>query len=253
MVKSKEVSAISIQYSIPSPVFRILHTVARRDTMPRANHFSEGLIWRIFQQLARGCLVVNLENMKNRLMEIILKKSFQYAEEPIFKLVSGGVSKFYFNCKPTMLDPEGKELIGRLVFAKIRELEISGVGGLELGSVPISGAVSLISQLEGKPLKEFIVRKDKKDHGIPAKMEGEFAPGEKVVVVDDVITTGGSTIKAIETVENLGLRVAKVVALVDREEMNGRQNIQKLCPEVEALIRRSEIMALYKKRQTHST
>lgn len=194
----------------------------------------------------------SVDSMKNRLLEIILEKSFQYAEEPIFKLVSGGVSNFYFNCKPTMLDPEGKELIGRLIFAKIRDLEVSGIGGLELGSVPISSAVSLISQLEGKPIKEFIVRKEKKDHGIPAKMEGDFTPGENVVVVDDVITTGGSTIKAIETVENLGLKVAKVVVLVDREEMNGRQNIQKLCTEVEALITRSEVMELYKKRKGHS-
>jgi len=190
--------------------------------------------------------------MKKRLVEIILEKSFQYAEEPIFKLVSGGVSNFYFNCKPTMLDPEGKELIGRLIFARIRDLDISGIGGLELGSVPISSAVSLISQLEGKPLKEFIVRKEIKEHGIPAKTEGEFAPGEKVVVVDDVITTGGSTVKAIEAVEKLGLIVIKVVVLVDREEMNGRQNIQKLCPKVEALVMRSEVMDLFKKRKMHS-
>ena len=196
-------------------------------------------------------MVGNIKGMKDRLLELVLEKSFQYAEEPRFKLVSGGVSNFYFNCKPAMLDPEGKELIGRLVFAKIKDLQISGIGGLELGSVPISGAVSLISQLEGKPLKEFIVRKEEKDHGIPAKMEGEFAPGEKVVVVDDVITTGGSTIKAIEAVEKLGLIVIKVVVLVDREEMNGKQNIQKLCPEVEALITRSEVMELYKKREAH--
>ena len=190
-----------------------------------------------------------MEKMKKRLLEIILEKSFQYTEKPTFKLVSGGVSNFYFNCKPTMLDPEGKELIGRLVFAKIRDLDISGIGGLELGSVPISSAVCLIAQLEGKPLKEFIVRKEKKDHGIPAKMEGEFAPGEKVVVVDDVITTGGSTIKAIETVEKLGLKVAKVVVLVDREEMKGKQNIEKLCPNVEVIIKRSEVMTLYKQRR----
>ena len=192
-------------------------------------------------------MVGNIKEMKNRLLELVLEKSFQYAEEPIFRLVSGGVSNFYFNCKTAMLDPAGKELIGRLVFAQIKDLEISGIGGLELGSVPISSAVSLISQLEGKPLKEFIVRKEEKDHGIPAKMEGEFSIGERVVVVDDVITTGGSTIKAIETVEKLGLIVAKVVVLVDREEMNGRQNIQKVCPELEVLITRSEVMALYKK------
>jgi len=176
--------------------------------------------------------------MKDRLMEIILEKSFQYSEEPTFKLVSGGVSNFYFNCKPTMLDPEGKELIGRLIFSTIRDLrdlEVAGIGGLELGSVPISSAVSLISQLEGQPIKEFIVRKEKKDHGIPAKVEGEFVAGEKVVAV-----------------QKLGLEVSKVVVLVDREEMNGRQNIERLCPEVEPLIRRTEIMALYKKRKAHS-
>ena len=194
----------------------------------------------------------NVNTMKNRLMEIILEKSFQYTEEPSFKLVSGGVSNFYFNCKPTMLDPEGKELIGRLIYEKIRELEVAGIGGLELGSVPISSAVSLISQLDRQPIKEFIVRKEKKDHGIPATVEGEFAAGEKVVVVDDVITTGGSTIKAIEAVKKLGLQVTKVVVLVDREEMNGRQNIEKHCPDVEALIERSEVMELYKKRRAQS-
>jgi orotate phosphoribosyltransferase len=196
--------------------------------------------------------VEKVNSMKDRLMEIILAKSFQYSEEPTFKLVSGGVSNFYFNCKPTMLDPEGKELIGRLIFSRIRELQVAGIGGLELGSVPISSAVSLISQLEGQPIKEFIVRKEKKDHGIPAKVEGEWDAGEKVVVVDDVITTGGSTIKAIEAVQKLGLEVAKVVVLVDREEMNGRQNIEKLCPQVEPLIKRTEVMALYKERIAQS-
>jgi len=196
--------------------------------------------------------VENVDSMKNRLMEIILEKSFQYSEEPIFKLVSGGASNFYFNCKPTMLDPEGKELIGRLIFSSIRDIEVAAIGGLELGSVPISSAVSLISQLEGQPIKEFIVRKEKKDHGITAKVEGVFVAGEKVVVVDDVITTGGSTIKAIEAVQKLGLEVSKVVVLVDREEMNGRQNIEKLSPEVEPLITRTEVMALYKKRKAQS-
>jgi orotate phosphoribosyltransferase len=194
-------------------------------------------------------MVRDIKKMRYRLMEIVLEKSFQYAEEPIFKLVSGGVSNFYFNCKPTMLDPEGKELIGRLVFNMVKDLQVSAIGGLELGSVPISSAVSLISQIAGKPIKEFIVRKEKKAHGVPAKVEGDFSQGERVVVVDDVITTGGSTIKAIEAIEDLGLEVAKVVVLVDREEMNGRQNIQQHCPEVEALITCSEVMELYKRRK----
>ena len=189
-----------------------------------------------------------MDIMRNRLKEIILEKSFRYSDEPIFKLVSGGVSNFYFNCKPTMLDPEGKELIGRLVFDKIKDLEVAGIGGLELGSVPISSAVSLISQLEGRPIREFIVRKEKKGHGMPAKVEGEMVARERVVVVDDVITTGASTVKAIEAVQEMGIEVVKVVVLVDREEMNGRQNIENLCPDVEALILRTEIMELFKQR-----
>jgi len=159
------------------------------------------------------------------------------------------VVRFYFNCKPTMLHPEGKELIGRLIFAKIKHLDVSAIGGLELGAVPISGAVSLISQLEGKPIRELIVRKEKKDHGIPATVEGEFTAADRVVVVDDVITTGGSTIKAIEAMQQVSLQVAKVVVLVDREEMNGRQNIERYCPDVEALITRSEVMALRQQQQ----
>jgi orotate phosphoribosyltransferase len=250
MVKSKQLSAVRVQQSAPSLFFGMLHPNIRRDSM--LTNCTGSIV------IPKGAVVTllpggSVNSMKNRLLEIVLEKSFQYAEEPIFKLVSGGVSNFYFNCKPTMLDPEGKELIGRLVFAKIRDLEVSGIGGLELGSVPISSAVSLISQLEGKPIKEFIVRKEKKDHGIPAKVEGDFSQGERVVVVDDVITTGGSTIKAIEAVEGLGLKVAKVVVLVDREEMNGRQNIQKLCFEVEALITRSEVMDLYKRRKAQGT
>jgi orotate phosphoribosyltransferase len=187
--------------------------------------------------------------MRERLMELILAKSFRFSERPVFKLVSGAMSNFYFNCKPTMLDPEGKELIGRLIFERIKDLDVSAIGGLALGAVPISGAVSLISRLEGKPIREFIVRKEEKAHGIPAKVEGELQAGERVVVVDDVITTGGSTIKAIRAVRNVGLQVEKVVVLVDREEMNGRRNIEALCPAVEALVQRSEIMAMYHRRR----
>ena len=84
---------------------------------------------------------------------------------------------------------------------------------------------------------------------MPVKVEGELVAGERVVVVDDVITTGGSTVKAIEAVQKLGLEVMKVVVLVDREEMNGRQNIENLCPDVEALVLRTEIMELFKQRR----
>lgn len=187
--------------------------------------------------------------MLDRLKEIILEKSFQYSDEPIFNLAHAGKSNFYFDCKTTMLDPEGAEIIARLIFDKIRDLDISAVGGLELGAVPISSIVMLISQQERKPIKGFVVRKAVKGHGKRAKIEGQIKPGEKVVVVDDVITTGTSTIRAIEAITNIGAEVEKVIVLVDREESNGRQNIQELCPNVESLMKRSEIMALYNRRK----
>lgn len=187
--------------------------------------------------------------MLDRLKEIILEKSFQYSDEPIFNLAHAGKSNFYFDCKTTMLDPEGAEIIARLIFDKIKDLDISAVGGLELGAVPISSIVMLISQQEGKPIKGFVVRKAVKGHGKRAKIEGQIKPGEKVVVVDDVITTGTSTIRAIEAITNIGAEVEKVIVLVDREESNGRQNIQELCPNVESLMKRSEIMALYNKKK----
>lgn len=187
--------------------------------------------------------------MLDRLRTLILERSFQYSETPIFKLVHGGMSNFYFNCKKVTLDPEGQFLIGNLVFERIRHLKVKAIGGLTLGADPIAMAVSYTSWLKGDPIGAFIVRKEPKGHGAMTQIEGNLNPGDRVVVVDDVITTGGSTIKAIEVCRSAGIEVCKVVVLVDREEMNGRENIERLVPDVEALVTRSEIMELYRSRQ----
>lgn len=149
-----------------------------------------------------------------------------------------------------MCNPEGKELVGGMIFDLIKDQRIEAVGGLALGSVPISGAVSLISQLKGEPMGEFIVRKEVKDHGVPAKLEGDVEPGQKVVVVDDVITTGGSTITAIEAAREFGLVVANVVVIVDRQE-GGREKILELCPGItlKALVLRDEVMRFYSEKK----
>ena len=188
-----------------------------------------------------------MEALKNRLIALLLKKSFKYSDNPPFTLVSGRTSFYYFNCKPTMCNPEGKELIGRMIFELVRGQGIEVCGGLALGSVPISGAVSLISQLEGEPIAEFIVRKEVKDHGDIAKVEGDMKSGQKVVVLDDVITTGGSTITAIAAAINAGMIVTKVVVIVDRQE-GGREKILEEYPGIslEALVLRDEVMSLYK-------
>lgn len=186
--------------------------------------------------------------MKDRLKELVLEYAFQYSETPSFKLVHGGVSQYYFNCKRVTFDPEGQYLIGNLIFNAIRELEVQAIGGLTLGADPIADAVAYTSWVERRPIQAFVVRKKQKDHGVISLIEGKVKPGDRVVVVDDVITTGGSTLQAVAACRQAGLEVVKAVVLVDRQEMNGRENILKEVPEVEALVTRDEIMELYRKR-----
>ena len=190
--------------------------------------------------------------MKTRLKELLLDYAFQYSEEPIFKLVHGGLSQFYFNCKRVTFAPEGQYLIGNLVFHAVRDLNVKGVGGLTLGADPMATAAAYTSWLERQPLEAFVVRKEPKDHGIIRPIEGKVQPGDRVVVLDDVITTGGSTLKAIEACRQAGLEVVKAVVLVDRQEMNGRENILREVPVLEALATRDELLELYRKRPKNS-
>jgi len=184
------------------------------------------------------------QEMKTRLAEIIMKKSFRYSENPPFTLASGGTSNYYFNCKPTTLDPEGMNLIGAILFEMLSDADVSAAGGLTLGADPIANALSLISYQRSKPIKSFIIRKEVKEHGTKSAVEGDVRPGEKVVIIDDVITTGGSTIRAIERARDAGLIIDRVIALVDREE-GGRENIERHIARVDAVFTRSEIMSVY--------
>ncbi len=189
---------------------------------------------------------MTVTQMKDRLIEIIIAKSFQYRDDPPFTLASGKTSNYYFNCKPTTLDPEGMNLIGGLLFAMLAEADVTAAGGLTLGADALANALAVISFQQGKPIKAFIVRKDVKDHGTKSALEGDVKAGERVVVLDDVITTGGSTITAIERVRAAGLVVDRVIALIDREE-GGRENILAYIPRVESVVTRSEIMRVYEK------
>ncbi len=188
-----------------------------------------------------------LAEMKKRLAELIMEKSFRYSDNPPFTLASGRTSNYYFNCKPTTMDPEGMNLVGEILFEMLSEADVSAAGGLTLGADPIANALSLISYQRGKPIKSFTIRKDVKDHGTKSNLEGDVAPGERVVIIDDVITTGGSTITAIERASAAGLVIGRVIALIDREE-GGRENILKHVGRVDAVFTRSEIMSLYETR-----
>ena len=188
---------------------------------------------------------------RERLGEIILERSFKYSDNPPFTLASGRLSNFYFNCKPTTLDPEGMNLIGEIIFDMIKEAPVTAAGGLTLGADPIADALAVISFQKGKPVKAFIVRKDVKDHGTKSAIEGNVQSGEKVVIIDDVITTGGSTITAIEHARKAGLVIDRVITLIDREE-GGRENILKYVDCVQSVLTRTEIMALRERKLSGS-
>lgn len=180
---------------------------------------------------------------RERLGKIILERSFKYSDNPPFTLASGRQSNFYFNCKPTTLDPEGMNLIGEVVFDMLRDAPVTAAGGLTLGADPIANALAVVSFQRGKPIKSFIVRKDIKDHGTKSAIEGNVVAGERVVILDDVITTGGSTITAIGQAGRAGLVVDRVITLIDREE-GGRENILQHTNCVESVFTRTQIMAL---------
>jgi len=154
-----------------------------------------------------------------RLAEIIRNRSFGRGE---ITLASGRKSDFYFNLKPTMLDAEGAALLAELTFEALANENIDYVGGLEMGAVPLAGAIAQLSFMRGKPIQAFFVRKKPKEHGARLSVEG-LAPGEslagkRVVIVEDVTTTGGSAIKAVDAVRDAGAEIVMVFTMVDRQE-----------------------------------
>src|SRR6187397_1331409 len=154
-----------------------------------------------------------------RLAEIIRKRSFGRGE---ITLASGRKSDFYFNLKPTMLDPEGATLLAELTFEALKDDNLDFIGGLEMGAVPLAGALAQISWIKGHPIAAFFVRKKPKEHGAKLAIEGlpkgETLEGKRVVIVEDVTTTGGSAMKAVESVRETGAEVVLVFTMVDREE-----------------------------------
>ncbi len=167
---------------------------------------------------------------KARLIDYIKRHSFQHSDKPIFRLTSGQMSNFYFNLKKTTYCPVGQYLIGNLVFDKIQELNLKpkAIGGLTMGADPISTATAYASYERNLPIEAFVIRKEPKGHGMMLQIEGNVKAGDDVIIVDDVVTTGGSTIKAINIARNAGLNIIAVIILLDRCEQNGRQNIERL-------------------------
>jgi len=185
-----------------------------------------------------------MNDRRERLRDLLLEKSYIYRPEQPFTLASGRKSPYYVNCRPVSFHAEGMNLIGEILFERIRELDVQVIGGMTMGADPIAHAVSLISFQRGAPVHSFSVRKKVKEHGVARSqgVEGAVAPGQRAVVIDDVITTGGSTVQAIDAVEAFGLEVVRVLVLVDREE-GGRENIRARVPgvDVEAVFTLSDL------------
>ena len=155
-----------------------------------------------------------------RLIEIIKERSVDTSR--VFKLASGRTSDFYCNLKPTMMHPEGAHLLGLLIAEALDGTATDLIGGLEIGAVPLATAAAAASFARGKPLPAFFVRKRAKDHGtqstIDGLLRGDSVKGCRVVILEDVTTTGGSSLKAIEAVRREGATVALVLTIVDRNE-----------------------------------
>ncbi len=155
-----------------------------------------------------------------RLIEIIKSRSVQTGTT--FTLASGRTSDFYCNLKPTMLDPEGAYLIGALIADRLSPANVDLVGGLEMGAVPLATSAAAVSFARGRPLSAFFVRKQVKDHGTKSLVEGlvrgDTLKGKRVVILEDVTTTGGSSMKAIQAVQAEGAVVVEMVTVVDRQE-----------------------------------
>lgn len=153
---------------------------------------------------------------------MLAHKSFRLGE---FQLSSGGTSDYYIDCRTTTLDARGAQLVGQVFLDEIREQgwEADAIGGLTMGADPIVVAVAVTSGT----LNGFLVRKAEKQHGTGQRIEGFREKGARVVIVDDVCTTGSSTIQAIETAREYGFEVVGAMCLVERQDAHGRPNVEK--------------------------
>jgi orotate phosphoribosyltransferase len=175
--------------------------------------------------------------------QLVLLLAARSARRGNFTLASGRQSSLYIDARLTTMTPEGQRLIGRLGLDAIRDAgwRVDAVGGLTLGADPIAYAICHSSADTARPLRAFTVRKEPKGHGTAKQVEGPLTSGDRALIVEDVITTGGSAARAVEAVRRVGAIPVAVLALVDREE-GGRQQLESLGMPVHALTTASEII-----------
>uniref|UniRef100_A0A7C3V1R2 Orotate phosphoribosyltransferase n=1 Tax=Desulfobacca acetoxidans TaxID=60893 RepID=A0A7C3V1R2_9BACT len=185
-----------------------------------------------------------MEQKKARLLHLLQEKSFRYSPEAPFKLASGRESPYYVDCRPVTHSAEGLALTGEIIFDLVKDQGVDALGGLTMGADPLAHAAALISYQRGRPINAFSVRKFHKGYGAGGRLVGPVQPGQRVVVLEDVITTGGSVLEAVNAVRQFGLQVEQVIVLVDREE-GGRQAVAAQVPRVEAVFTLSQLRRNY--------
>jgi orotate phosphoribosyltransferase len=183
-----------------------------------------------------------MSDSRQRLIQLLATRS---TRRGTFTLASGKSSSFYIDARLTTMSPEGLSLIGPTALNLIHEAgwDPDSIGGLTLGADPVSYAISYASAATARPLRAFTVRKEAKTHGTGKLIEGPFAEKDRVVIVEDVITTGGSALRAIEAVRSSGGRIVGVLAVVDRGE-GGREAIEAVGTPVISMARVDEILSL---------
>jgi len=177
------------------------------------------------------------QQLRHRLAELIKERALRFGE---FTLASGQKSNYYIDGKQISLNGEGLHLLATLILDELPE-EVEAVGGMSIGADPIGGAVAVLAAAAGRPLDAFIVRKERKERGTQQQVEGPLREGAVVAVIEDVITTGGSTLKAIEALQReRGARIIKVIAMVDRLQ-GARENLAAAGYELTALFDITEL------------
>ncbi|MDD5237143.1 MAG: orotate phosphoribosyltransferase, partial [Candidatus Omnitrophica bacterium] len=157
-----------------------------------------------------------LNHYKLQLLKLLKKKAVKTGR---IKLSSGKISDFYVDGRLITLTPEGAWLIANIMLEMLKKDKIDAIGGLTLGADPIAGAIACVAHLKKVPIKTFIVRKHKKEHGMKRQIEGPpLKKGSRVVIIDDVATTGGSLLEAKETLDKIGAKTVCAIVIVDRQE-----------------------------------
>jgi orotate phosphoribosyltransferase len=179
----------------------------------------------------------------------VTTQSFKWDPSGGFKLASGATSPYYVDCRALMAHPGPRHLVAQLAFDMLKSLEFESIGGLEIGAIAIATAIA-DEAYRASPRREwrtFVVRKQPKDHGLGKLIEGAVKPGDRAIIVDDVLTSGGSVIKAVKAARDADLKVDHALVIVDRKEQEGRAKVEALGLTLLSLLTIDDLLAVRRK------